>query len=302
MIATYPNFSKLDLSHREQIQRHTARFAPYSDFNFTSLFCWNTDGTTEVAMLNDNLVIRMPDYLDGHLVYSLLGDNQIDESVELLLETAGKLELVPEVVVQALQQTTRYKITEDEDNHDYVYELDHLAAMLGGKFKKKRNKINIFISEHQHYELSVKFIDRLDGEHRELLRQLDRHWATLSTRDEGDILAERTAIDTLLDNSDDFNLIITEVWVNGVMKAFSINEKLSDEYGICHFEKALKAHHEHLNTFLVPEVAKHLKDAGCRLVNWEQDLGLEGLRRSKSSYHPAFMLKKYTVALVHTTA
>ncbi|MFX1521055.1 MAG: phosphatidylglycerol lysyltransferase domain-containing protein, partial [Promethearchaeota archaeon] len=38
--------------------------------------------------------------------------------------------------------------------------------------------------------------------------------------------------------------------------------------------------------------------ANFKYVNREQDLGLEGLRRAKMSYHPEFFVNKYTLTLV----
>jgi hypothetical protein len=296
MIETYPRFSKLDLSHQAQVAELTGKFAPYSDFNFTSLFCWSVDDTTEVSLLNGNLVVRMPDYLDGHTVYSILGNNQIDASAGVLLETVDRLHFVPADTVQALAQPLDYVVTDEPDNFDYIYDLAHLSELPGAKFKKKRNKHNVFVSDHEHYELEVKTVDTLDHAHADIIKQVDRHWATLSSREMGDILPERKALDRLLDNFSAFRLFVTEVWVDGEIKAFSINEILDQDYAICHFEKALKTHHEHINTFLVIEVAKSLRAVGCKWVNWEQDLGLEGLRRSKLSYNPAKMLKKYAVS------
>jgi hypothetical protein len=296
MIATYPDFSKLSLEHKDQLARFTAKFEPYSDFNFVSLFSWNTDGSAEVAILDGNLVIRIPDYLDGHPVYSLLGDNRIDASVETLLQSVPKLELVPEAVIQKLEQPGLYAIAEDENNFDYVYDVSHLIHLKGSHFKKKRNKNNVFVKEHEGYELVVKVVKDLDVAHIEALQQVDRQWAQIASRDKGDILAERKALGRLFENFSAFELIIVEVVVDNEIKAFSVNELLASGYALCHFEKALTTHHEHLNTFLTIEVAKKLHEAGCEFMNWEQDLGLEGLRRSKQSYHPIRMLKKYTLS------
>lgn len=296
MIQTYPQFSKLTLNLADEINAFTGQFEPFSDFNFTSLFSWDTDGSAELAWLNNNLVIRLPDYLDGHSVYSLLGRHKIEESVQTLLKKTDKLELVPEMVVSALAGDSAYRITEDPDNFDYIYEVAHLSELAGNKFKKKRNKANVFKKDHENYELVVRVTRQLDKAHAEKLKQVDREWATATPRAKGDILAERKAIDRLLDNFAAFKLVLIEVVVDGEIKAFSINELLDREYSICHFEKALSTHHEHLNTFLTIEVARELQAAGSRLMNWEQDLGLEGLRRSKHSYHPVHMLKKYTVS------
>lgn len=296
MISTYPQFSKLDLSQQEEVSRFTGKFEPYSDFNFTSLFSWDTDQSAEVALLHGNLVIRLPDYLDGHPVYSVLGDQQIDESVAVLLQATGKLEMVPEVIIAALQDKATYRITEDEDNFDYIYEVSHLSELAGSKFKKKRNKANVFVKAHEDYELAVRVVTEVDEQYAAKLKQVDRQWAALSSQAQGDILSERKALDRILDNAAAFNLMITEVAVDGEIKAFSINERLDGQYAICHFEKALSTHHEHLNTFLTIEVARKLHAAGCTFMNWEQDLGLEGLRRSKRSYQPVKMLKKYTIS------
>lgn len=295
MINKYPEFSKLSLDQKAQINTFTKLFVPYSDFNFTSLFAWDIDESTEVSLHNDNLVIRMPDYLDGSTVYSILGNNKIEESITELLEKTDQLKMVPASVIDALGANKDFDIVEDRDSFDYIYDLDHLTKLAGAKFKAKRYKSNVFVKDHSGLQLEVKTLSKITQAHAEELKHLDLQWARQTPRDQGDIVPERKAIARLLDNFDHFNLMLTEVIVDGQLKAFSINERIDDDYTICHFEKALSVHHEHINTFLVVQVAKQLKTNGHKWMNWEQDLGLDGLRNSKMSYHPDHMLKKYTV-------
>lgn len=297
MISNYPIFTKLDINLKDKITSITSQFAPYSDFNFTSLYCWNVDDSTEVSLLYGNLVIRMPDYLTRRLTYSILGNNRIDESLKILIDAAGQINMVPEIVFESISNKSDFVIVEDRDNFDYIYELHHLAHLPGNKFKKKRNKANVFTRDHASYELEVRTTRELTAHQIKRLTEIDHEWARLTARDEGDILSERKALSLLLQNSSEFDPIVTEIIVDGEIKAFSINEVLHDKFAICHFEKALSTHHVHLNTFLSSVVAKELQKMGCTYVNWEQDLGLEGLRQSKMSYHPINMLKKYTIKL-----
>jgi len=296
-ITKYPEFSKIDLSHRQPVNEFTASFEPYSDFNFTSLFCWNTDGQTELSDLNGNLVIKLPDYLTGDPVFSILGRSELGKSVSQLLETAKELKLVPAPVVGELRALDGLSIEEDRDSFDYIYELSELSRLSGMKFKKKRNKTNSFVRAHEDYELVVEGHNTISPAYADKLRELDRKWASDASRNQGDIMSERRALDILLKNAAHFKLLVVEITVDGDMKAFSINEDIGGGYAMCHFEKALKVHHENIYTFLASETAEKVQALGCKYVNWEQDLGLEGLRKSKISFHPSRMLKKYTVQL-----
>ncbi len=294
-IAKYPTFTKLDISLLKEINRFTAEFEPYSDFNATSLYSWDVDNSISLSYLDQNLVISLPDYLDGTILHSILGKNKIEDCIDILIKDFGKLSLVPDVVVNSLGTQEKYKITEDRDSFDYVYDADHLSKLIGGKFKKKRNKHNVFVKAHENYDLNLKVTKNLDDNHLLLIKNIDREWAKIAPRSAGDLLGERKALDRILSSFSSLDLILVEIEVDGEIKAFSINEVLKNGYGICHFEKALKVHHENIYTFLSAEVASILKQHGCNFINWEQDLGLEGLRRSKSSFHPVKMLKKYTI-------
>lgn len=72
MIPEFPNFKKIELSDQKEIESFTSKFPPYSDFNFTSLWSWDTHTNMQISILNKNLVIRFNDYLSDSFFYSLL--------------------------------------------------------------------------------------------------------------------------------------------------------------------------------------------------------------------------------------
>lgn len=295
MIAKYPKFTKISIDKKSEIIKYTKKFDPYSDFNFTSLLAWNTDNSTSASDLNGNLVIKLPDYTTGKPCYSILGNNLIEESLNELLNITPVINLVPEITVENINTAKSFKIKQDRANFDYVYRVNQLARMSGKDYKKKRNKANTFYKAHQDIELIVKTYKKITPELIKQIINLDIIWSKQNKQPPKDAKFERQAIQNLLNNFSKLKCFVTTIIVKDQLVAFSINETVSQQYAICHFEKALKVHHQHIYAFLAREVAKEIQVYGCQFVNWEQDLGIAGLRKSKMSYNPSKMLKKYTI-------
>lgn len=291
---SFPDFTILTLELQQFVSDFTAKYDPYSDFNFTSLFSWGND-EAEVSLLNGNLVLRMPDYLSGEMSYSILGSKKIDESLLELLSHANRLDFVPEITIKSIEDPSVFTIHEDRDNFDYIYKNSELAELQSKDLKKIRSKVNTFELDHTNSKVKTYTISTFSSEIIEEIKNTNKKWEDLSKRDDGKLSSERDALYNLLDHSSALNLLLTCVLVDGQLKGFSINEILDENYAICHFEKALKDHHTNVYPYLIREVAKALKSRGIPYVNWEQDLGLDGLRQSKQSYSPHVMFKKYTV-------
>jgi len=295
LIATYPEFSKLNINHKLILDNYAKKYGHYSDFNFISVFSWDTKNDTEISELNGNLVIKMPDYITGKGIYSLIGSSDIDRSLDALLAKTDVLKLVPEVVINNIKYPDNFNITEDQDNHDYVFNVKDLVDLCGLKYKDIRNKINKFKREYPGFEkfditaTSVLDIDKFKSFHDVFYR-----WSRDKDLSEKEFELEKTAIYRLVEYSKEFNLLIVEIRHKGELLAFSFNEIVEPGYAITHFEKAIKIH-QHFNSFVVHEVSSFLAEFGCKKVNWEQDLGLPGLRRSKSDYCPSEMLNKYKI-------
>lgn len=294
MIRNFPAFSKLEIDHKDEITRFTSGFPPYSDFNFTSLLSWD-DGSTEISLINGNLAIKLADYITGESAYSLLGDNQIEESAKLLLTLTDKLSFVPETAARNITDQSTFWIEEDRNNFDYIYEVGMLADLPGGDLKKKRNKANRFRNSLDGMEVASRQLSPSD---RQDVERIFAAWHDSADKTEEEIRAERQALSRLVEYSGSLDIEMTSISIGGSLMAFSLNEKIGPQYSICHFEKALPEHNDlNVYTYLSQQAAKRLRELGCQYVNWEQDLGLPGLRSAKLSYKPDRFLKKYIVGL-----
>lgn len=95
----------------------------------------------------------------------------------------------------------------------------------------------------------------------------------------------------MLENYESLDLKGGLIRVNGEIASFSFGEVLNEETALIHIEKAradIAGAYQIINQQLLLNEFSHLTYA-----NREEDLGLEGLRRSKMSYNPVFLIDKY---------
>jgi uncharacterized protein len=301
MITNFPDFTELDFGQKEELQSFIKNFEPYSDFNFTSLYSWNFDGTARLCWLNGNLVINIPDYVTGQPVYSILGDSDIDASLDQLLSNAGQLKLVPQATIDGIRDKSKYLITSDPDNDDYVYSVENLAVLGGQDNRGKRKQISRFTRSFEG-RYSVEHMNFEDDGDLAAIIEIARNWYKERSSlddDPTESAHEMKAIVRLTEQGLALDLLGTIVRIDDRPVGFSIHEKLNNEYAVCHFQKSLLAF-KYLDAFLTREGSKQIGQAGVNLVNWEQDLGIEGLKQFKSGYHPLRLLKKYLVSPAQT--
>ena len=85
------------------------------------------------------------------------------------------------------------------------------------------------------------------------------------------------------------------IHVDKQMVAYTVTEALNQETLVVHIEKAkpeYKGAYQAINKLFLENGGRSFK-----LVNREQDMDEEGLRKAKMSYNPVDFLKKYTVRL-----
>lgn len=296
---TFPDFKNLTLSDATAIYAATNQYPPYSDFNFLSLWSWDTAAERQYSILNGNLVIKFTDYATNEPFLSFLGANRACETADTLLEyskTHGlphELRLIPEPTAEALRSC--YLVTEDETNHDYLFSTAEISELSGNKYKNKRQLANKFETM---YPRALITEEDASSELAQLrVFELLKSWTELKIAEEKDldILNEQAAIIRALKAADkNHGLMLTTASLNEETIAFSIDEILPNNYAISHF---FKTNHQFsgISEYFNKNLAKSLCDKGVATWNWEQDLGLESLRSVKQSYRPVGCLRKYVI-------
>lgn len=299
MIPTFPEFKIVEVGDREVVESHTHRYPPYSDFNFTSLWAWDISNERMISELNGNLVVHFTDYATNEPFLSFLGTNKTNDTALTLFEYAAAhglpphLKLMPEVSVKEMD-AQKFRIEEDRDNFDYIYAINDLIILKGGKLGRKRTTISKFVRENS--GAHVEAIDLNNREAQKNVLKIVRAWEQSKTAGDKKVEADHeiSAITRLCETSNTHKILVSGLFSGENMFGFSIEEALPGSYCICHFWKVDSIHNGTFD-FLMREKAKHFETLGIKYFNFEQDLGVAGLRQSKGSYGPHSYLKKFIV-------
>lgn len=304
MPPSFPEFKALEIDDKEEYNGMVLGHLPYSDFNFTSLWSWDTEEKVELSILNGNLVIKFTDYISQAIFCSFIGTSKVDKTAMTLLEYSKgvglkpELKLVPEIVIESLENPEKFTIVEDRDNFDYILSVKTLLESEGKSFATKRNLIRRFEKLYGH-KSGVKMLDLNDARIKEEILNVFYEWETSRGKNRVETNTELRAVKRLLDKAQHLDLEVLGLFINNRLKAFSIYELLRDNHGTIHFEKAdasIEGIFHYIKKVVLADMAKN----DIRHINYEQDLGIEGLRTSKMLLKPEGFLKKYTVALKET--
>lgn len=301
MLSAFPQFSRLHISDKAEVEKITKNFPPYSDYNFVSLFTWDIQDQILICTLNGNLVVKFTDYITNKPFLSFLGVNNTDETIRKLLEYSeqngmgDELKLIPQSVIESIGQPEYFKIGEDRDGFDYILAVGDFIDHSGQPHARRRNLIRKFEKEHGPRS-KIATLDLADEQTKEAILQVFEAWEKSRNASRKDTANELDAITKLLNNAHQLDLIGIGLYIDEALKAFVINEYTDNEHAIGHFEKADTAY-KGIFQFLNHHAVVHMHTHGKNLLNYEQDLGIEGLRKSKMAHNPSHFLKKYTVAL-----
>ncbi len=297
MIPRFPEFKRLEYSDKPEYEFYTQLFPPYSDFNFTSLWCWNGE-KARVSLDHGNLFLRMSDYETGRPIYSILGNLRMEESVNALFrfleenQSEARLHLVPEACLKQLTDA-EFEILENRDHFDYLYDPAKLSACQGRAYETFRNMKNRFMRHLPHgCALPLNLKNSLT--HHEI-RELQDRWGA---HKDIPLPQEEEALSAFLALPNHGNFLNLGLYAEDRLVAFNFTELLPGGTALTHFCKSDNTL-AGVNDFLMHALAKELTSLGVQTLNYEQDLGIPSLRHTKIAFRPKAFFKKYSITRKH---
>ena len=293
------DFQKLDLARRDEYERYLLRSGKGCEYSFVNLSIW---GRQRAAFVDGFLVLRSQ--FDRRSVYPFpLGQGDIVPVLEKIIHDAHRrgslccFTGLNEDDCRLLEQyfPGKFRIQADRNGFDYIYDIHDLADLKGRKYQKKRNHINRFRENHPNWRT-----EPISSENLPLARELAAQWYACRQQTDplGSYTLEQIALDRAFDHFEVLGLEGLMLLDGDTPLAFTLGSRLSaDTYDI-HFEKAredLDGAYPAINQ----QFAFHLREKHpeLRFLDREEDMGLEGLRKSKLSYYPVRLNEKYWARL-----
>lgn len=290
-IPVYPAFADIDKEHKSVFDALFKADPPLiSEYTFTNLYAWRGIYGLKVSFLNDMLLIRS-DEMTPLRFFNPLGSGAVKPVIERVLnDSKGFFIRIPESTLSFLNHDERFKIEEDRVNADYLYNSRDLIELAGKKYDGKRNLIKKFRSGHA-YKYIV--LDALNAEH---ILEFEERWCIIRDCDNiKGLNDERCAIREMVRNFGAFGLTGGAIEVDDEICAVAIAEALNPDTLVVHVLKAdtqVPGLYQLMGNEFFSREAKRFA-----YINLEQDLGIEGLRKAKLSYHPVALVKKFIISV-----
>lgn len=279
---------KIDFHHQLLLREKFKELnLPVSDYTFANIFLFRDISHYEFLTTDCGLFIAGCNRHGEHYVMPLNDLRTCNQKTfEILLNSDTFFFPVPEEWLSFFPED-KFAVSYVEGESDYLYLTEKMASFQGKQYVRHRNHLSQFFSAYKPEFQAIsrgnahQAMDVLEG------WQSDSALATNKT----DFLQCREA----LEKFSGLDLWGTLYYIENKPAGFIIGEPLNSETFVLHFAKALKKYHG-IYEFMFNDTARRLPPQ-YKFLNLEEDMGNKNLRRTKSSYGPEKLVKKYHVRL-----
>lgn len=269
---------------------------PSADFNFGNMFIWDNEYHQQICRFGDRMITLLP-YGELTAFAFPIGGGELRPAISAMREYAEANSL-PFILLGITEKHReqlecefpgKFAFTEDETWADYIYSAEKLATFSGRALHSKKNHCNHFEAEYS-WDFVPLTRELIPG----CIKMLEDWTADNAERLDESIHFENDAILRAFENYEALGLEGGVLRIEGKIVGFSLGEMCSRDTFNVHFEKA-DISINGAYTMVCRELTRMMmaKHGSLRYVNREDDMGLESLRKSKLSYKPEYLLKKY---------
>lgn len=283
------NFEPLELRHKQILDDYfRINKTEISEFNFTEMFIWRKIRNKKIGFINENICIGF-EKGEKKIFYRPFGNNDIKETIEYIFNNklCSMIYGWRQNEIKELNLNDAYIVEKDRNNFDYVYLTDNLINLKGRKYDGKRNHVKKI------KQLDYKIIE-ITKDMLEKIKDFQRKWCEdRLCKDDLSLKSESMAINELLTNFDKLSVFGAALFINDNIEGYTIATELNQETAVVVVEKAnpqIKGIYQGLNQLFAEKFLFRYK-----YINREQDMGNEGLRKAKMSYHPHHFVEKLII-------
>lgn len=293
-------FFQLDLESKKIIDEFFfSQRINAGDMLFGNLYIWHFSRKIEYCILHDCLIIKTTYPDSAPFLFFPLGrgdraraildfreyflDNNLEFCFKSLeIEQKNELEKIFENKLIARPNRDRF---------DYVYSVSELINLEGRKFHNKKNHFNRFLNNYPNF-----VYENIDSSNASEVLATYEKWFKANLNPSEGIKNEFIGIKNALLNFQTLDFRGGLLRIEGNIAAFSFGERLNENTALIHIEKAnifYTGIYQAINQQFLTHAWSEME-----FVNREEDLGIEGLRRAKMTYNPAFFVEKFEANLI----
>ena len=181
----------------------------------------------------------------------------------------------------------KFVISCDDSESDYIYLTEKMANFKGKQYTRHRNHLHQFLSLYRPEGelMSIKYLPDAMS----VLQEWQNDSGSAPDKTDFEQCSEA------LQKIPELALWGTIYYIENEPAGFIIGEALNADTFCLHFAKASTKYHG-IYEFMFNDTAKRLQSQ-YKYLNLEEDMGNKNLRRTKDSYGPELLLKKYRISI-----
>jgi len=288
-------FHPLTLADRRTYEDALAKSPLYRDYlgselNIQNLYAWRLYDAIETATIEDGIVLTrgerggIPFFCppiaatEDAFVAALarLEKSAVDANVPFLVRG-----LTAHLADVAGRSGRRYRIDEERNLFEYLYDSSSLCTLAGNRYHAKRNFLNRFLKNGDHLFRPYAASDR------ETVETMLCRWERRKLQ-----AFEHEAILDVLDHVSELGCFADLLFVADRLAAFAIGTYVGAA-GLVLFEKAdtgFPGVYAAINYLFA-----NAHFSSVSVINRQEDIGIPELRKAKMSYHPIGFVEKYSL-------